>query len=111
MGPRPEAQTDKEDAPMVATKQDTRKDSASRLIDTIEDAEQSAIAAVRKFVDAIDDVFPAIREDAPRRKIIDSAFRMVEQLASASNHLAKDIVTVTDKAPTERETKAPPPRP
>lgn len=68
---------------------------ATRLIDTIEDAERSTLEAVRKFVDTVDGAFPDIGEDGPRRKIIDSAFKMVEQLVGASNQLAQGIVTET----------------
>jgi hypothetical protein len=49
---------------------------------------------VRKFVDTVDGAFPDLDEDGPRRKIIDSAFKMVEQLVGASNELAQNIVDV-----------------
>ena len=73
-------------------------DTATRLIDTIGDTEQAALEAVRKFVDTVDGVFPDLTEDGPRRKIIDSAFRMTEQLVGASNQLATNVVKVTESA-------------
>ena len=87
----------------TATKTKTRteattEDPAARLMTTIEETEQTALEAVRKFVDTVDGVFPDLVEDGPRRKIIDSAFSMVEQLVSASNQLARNIVDVTEKA-------------
>ena len=51
----------------------------------IEHAEQSSLEAVRKFLDTVDSVFPDLSEDGPRRKIIDSAFKMTEQLVGSSN--------------------------
>lgn len=53
---------------------------------------------MRKFVDTVDSVFPDVTADGPRRTIIDSAFKMVEQLIGASNRLAQNIVTVTESA-------------
>ena len=71
--------------------------SGTRLIDTIEDAERASLEAVRKFVDTVDGVFPALGDDAPRRKIIDAAFRMTENLVGASNRLAQNVLDVTEK--------------
>jgi hypothetical protein len=70
------------------------EDAASRLIQTIDETEHSTLEAVRKFVDTVDGAFPDLDEDGPRRKIIDSAFKMVEQLVGASNELAQNIVDV-----------------
>jgi hypothetical protein len=42
-----------------------------------------------------------VSEDGPRKKVIDSAFEMVEQLVSASNQLAQNVVDLTEKALTE----------
>ena len=70
----------------------------TRLIDTIEHAEHVSLEAVRNFLDTVDGVFPHLGgEDGPRRKIIDSAFKMTEQLVSASTGLAKNILEVTEK--------------
>lgn len=86
----------------TTTKADTTKadtgSEATRIIGSIEDAEHSALEAVRKFVDTVDGAFPDIGEDGPRRKIIDSAFKMVEQLLGATNELAANIVDVTERA-------------
>ena len=84
-----------------------REDGATRLIDTIEHAEKTSLEAVRNFLDTVDGVFPHVGgEDGPRRKIIDSAFKMTEQLVSTSTGLAKNILTVTEKALRESEGKS-----
>ena len=88
---------------MTNTEQAARDDGAIRLIDSVEDAEHSALEAVRKFLDTVDGVFPDVSEDGPRRKIIDSAFKMTEQLVGASNQLARRVVTVTEDALGEYE--------
>jgi hypothetical protein len=85
------------------TQQDT---SATRVIESVQHAEQAAFEAVRAFVDTVDDVFPDVTSegDGPRRQIIDSAFRMVEKLVGTSNELAESVVRVSARAMEERST-------
>ena len=83
---------------MTKTEPAAQPDNASRLIESIQDLEQSALEAVRRFVDTVDAQFPDVREDGPRRKIIDSAFKMTEKMVNASNRLAENIVAVTESA-------------
>jgi len=92
---------------MSSTEQKARDDGAIRIIDSVEDAEHSALEAVRKFLDTVDGVFPDAGEDGPRRKIIDSAFKMTEQLVGASNQLARRVVAVTEDALDEYEKSGP----
>ena len=71
--------------------------SAARLLDTIEEAGTASLEALRRFADTVDGVFPHLGADeGPRRKIIDSAFKMTEQLVSNSTRLAKRILDVTE---------------
>ena len=85
-----------------------KSDGAARLIDTIQDAENHSPDAVRKFLDTVDGAFPDLSHDndGPRRKIIDSAFKMTEQLVGASNDLARTVLDLTQTAmkDSERET-------
>jgi len=76
-------------------------DDATRIIESLQDAEQSAVEAVRKFLDTVNGAFADVSEDSPRRRIIDSAFKMTEQLVGASNQLAQRIVKVTENALSE----------
>ena len=46
------------------------------------------LESVRKLIDTVDSVFPDVTEDGPRRTIIDSAFKMVEQLVGAVDPVA-----------------------
>ena len=85
----------------------TKESGATRLIDTIEHAEHVSLEAVRNFLDTVDGVFPRLGgDDGPRRKIIDSAFKMTEQLVAASTRMAQNILAVTEKALTESDRKA-----
>ena len=65
---------------MTPTKLDTRDDNANRIIESLQDAEHSALESVRKFVDAVDGAFPNVGESGARKKILDAAFKMTEQL-------------------------------
>jgi hypothetical protein len=94
---------------ITKTEPTTRDDGLTRIGDSVEDAEQSALEAVRRFLDTVDGVFPKVSEDRPRRKIIDSAFKMTEQLVGASNQLARRVVKVTEDALGEYESKKPSP--
>ena len=78
----------------------TKRTGTARLVDTIEDAEHTSLEAVRTFLDTVDSVIPHRGgDDGPRRKIIDSAFRMTEQLA-------QNFLDVTRKALTESGRKS-----
>jgi hypothetical protein len=93
--------------PATKTEPDTRDNGAIRIIESVEDAEQSALEAVRKFLDSVNGVFRDVNEDGPRRKIIDAAFKMTEQVVGASNQLARRIVNVTETALGDLERNAP----
>ena len=82
-----------------------KRTGTNRLVDTIEEAEHTSLEAVRKFVDTVDSVFPHLGgDDGPRRKIVDSAFRMTEQLV-------QNFLDVTRKAVTESGRKSAPKAP
>jgi hypothetical protein len=90
---------------MIATQ--TKEDSNIRIVDSIERAEEVSLEAVRNFLDSIDSVFPHLGGDeGPRRKIIDSAFKMTEQLVGAVNQLARNILDVTQKTLSESDKKS-----
>jgi hypothetical protein len=87
---------------MIATQ--TKDDGNTRIVDSIERAEQVSLEAVRNFLDNVDSVFPHLGGDeGPRRKIIDSAFKMTEQLVGAANQLARNVLAVTEKALSESD--------
>ena len=79
-------------------------DGADRIIESVQDAESSALEAVRKFLDTVNGVFPDLVSDGSARKqIIDSAFTMTEQLVGTSNQLAQRIVKIGQNALGESE--------
>ncbi len=83
------------------------KEDRTRLVDSIERVERDSLEAVRRFLDSVDSVFPrSVADNGPRRKIIDSAFKMTEDLVGAANGLARNILDSTGKALAERDRKS-----
>jgi hypothetical protein len=82
----------------ASTEQGGVAEGASRVIQSASEAERFALEAVRKFIETVDSVFPDVGEDGPRRKVIDSAFKMTEQLVGSWNQVAEKILKVTSDA-------------
>lgn len=76
----------------------TSTETARKLIGSLADSEKSALDAARRFVDTVNDTVPDTSEDGPRSKIIDSAFRMTQELVDAGNRLAMNVVDSTEDA-------------
>lgn len=82
---------------------------AERVIQSIKEAENSALAAVHKFVDTVNDAIPDVGgEDGRRKNVIDSAFKMTEQLVGTWTDMARHLVKVSQDALDEsgKQTKA-----
>ena len=80
---------------MANTRRRVRDDSADRIIESLAGTENAALEAVRKFVDTVNDAFPHLGEGGgTRQKIIDSAFKMTEELVGTSNQFAQRLVKV-----------------
>ncbi len=82
---------------MATSKNTSDSTGAANLVDSIEDIEQSTLAAVRRFIDNVDGALPALSDDRPRTKIIDSAFEMVEQLVGASNNFTRKMFDAAEE--------------
>ena len=61
-----------------------------RVIDALAGAEQTALEAVRRFLETVNGAVPD--SDGARSKIIESAFRMTEELVGTSNEFAHRLV-------------------
>ncbi len=59
---------------------------------------------MRKFLEAVDSVFPDVGDDRPRRKVIDSAFEMTEQLVGSWNQVADKVLKATSDALAQAKT-------
>jgi hypothetical protein len=83
----------------MTEKQDEAVERTNGLIESVRDVEDSVLEAVRRFVDTVNGAFPDVSEDGPRSRIIDSAFKMTEQLVGASTEFAEKIVKTASSAP------------
>ncbi len=79
---------------MAAAKTTAHDDGVERIIDSLADAERSALEAVRSFLDSVNGAFPHGEHGGPRQKIIDSAFKMTEELVGSSNEFAHRLIRV-----------------
>jgi hypothetical protein len=78
---------------MASPARRNQDEGADRVITSVARAEKTAIDAVRDFVETVNRAFPDVGDDrGPRQQIIDSAFKMTEQLVGASNELAHRVV-------------------
>jgi hypothetical protein len=83
--------------PMTGT--ETGSGSVDRMIESFRDTGNNALESVRKFLDTVNGAFPDVGADnGPRQRIIDSAFKMTEQLVGASTQLAEKIVEASQGA-------------
>ena len=70
-----------------------KEEGADRVIASVARAEETAIKAVRDFVETVNRTFAdGDKDSSHRQQIIDSAFKMTEQLVGASNELAHRVV-------------------
>lgn len=70
-----------------------REDGADRIIDSLAEAERAALEAVRRFLDTVNGAFPDVGPDGEvRQRVIDSAFRMTEELVGTSSEFAHRLV-------------------
>jgi len=73
--------------------------SPDRIIESFHGAGNTALESVRKFLDTVSGVLPDVRaDDGRRQQIIDSAFKMTEELVGVSTQLAEKIVTASREA-------------
>ncbi len=79
------------DSIMTPTK---KSGTVERMIESGREAEEVALEALRKFLDTVDSVFPDAGQEGPRRKIIDSAINLTEQLVGTWTQLAERIPEV-----------------
>jgi len=83
---------------VIATEDRSRRSPTIELIEAVHDADELAIEAVRKFVETVNGILPDVRDDAVRRKIIDSAVNMTERVVDASTEFAGNVATAARDA-------------
>lgn len=66
-------------------------DLSDEVLESVGAGRQSVIEAVRKFVDALDEAMPNVVDPTLRKKILDAALDLADQLGSATNEFARSI--------------------
>ena len=65
---------------------------SDEVLESVGARQQSAIEAVRKFVDTVDEAMPNFVDPELRKKILDAALDLAEQLATSTNEFLRSIV-------------------
>jgi hypothetical protein len=95
----PHGRGDDKEVVMATRRARSREDGADRIIDSLAEAERTALEAVRRFLDTVNSSFPDVGPDGgARQRIIDSAFKMTDELVGTSNEFAHRLVKVGSEA-------------
>jgi hypothetical protein len=77
-------------------------DLSEEVLKTVETGQRAAIEAVRKFVDTVDEAFPAIGDRPSRREtLIDAALDMVDKIVTTQYDFLRSIVRSADRSLTK----------
>lgn len=72
---------------------------SEEVLKSVEAGQRAAIEAVRKFVDTVDEVLPAIGDRPSRREtIIDGALEMADKLVTTQYDFLRGVVRSADRA-------------
>jgi hypothetical protein len=74
-------------------------DLSERVLEQIKESQESAIEAVRKFMESVDDALPPHGEERSRRQeVIDSALEMSEKLVKTQYDFLSNVVRSAGQA-------------
>ena len=77
----------------------TTADLSDDVLKSVEAGQRAAIEAVRKFVDTVDEVLPAIGERPSRREaVIDAALEMADKLVTTQYDFLRSVVRSADRS-------------
>jgi len=77
---------------------DKSSELSEEVLKSIEAAQRSAIEAVRKFVDTVDEVLPALGDRPSRREqVIDAALDMADRLVTSQYDFLRSVVRSADR--------------
>jgi hypothetical protein len=72
---------------------------SERVLEQIKESQESAIEAVRKFMESVDDALPPHGEERSRRQeVIDSALEMSEKLVKTQYDFLSNVVRSAGQA-------------
>ena len=77
---------------------DRTAEMSENVLKSVENAQKAAIEAVRKFVDTLDGMAPAIGDPAGREEIIDAALDMADKLVTTQYEFLRGVVHNADRS-------------
>jgi hypothetical protein len=75
-----------------------RAEVADRVIQTIKKGETSSLDAVHEFINVVHGAIPDVGGSEGRKAVIDSAFKMTEQLVGAWSDVARQLAKESQDA-------------
>ena len=78
---------------------DRTAEMSAEVLQAVEDGQRAAIAAVRKFVDTVDEAIPALGDRPSRREqVIDAALDMADRLVTTQYEFLRSVVRSADRS-------------
>lgn len=94
-GPRAHEKAEKDSVRAV----DRTAELSQEVLTSVEAGQRAALAAVRKFVDTVDESLPAIGERPSRREtVIDAAMNMADSLITTQYDFLRSVVRSADRS-------------
>jgi len=78
---------------------DRTAEMSTEVLKAVEDGQRAVIAAVRKFVDTVDEAIPALGDRPSRREqVIDAALDMADKLVTTQYEFLRSVVRSADRS-------------
>ena len=75
---------------------------SDEVLESVETGRRAAIAAVRKFVDTVDEATPALVDPALRKTIVDAALDLTDSLVTTRLEFLRNVVRSASEAVSSR---------
>ena len=97
--PEPRTAEESTAAAKAADLADKTAELSQEVLSSVEAGQRAAIAAVRKFVDTVDEALPAIGDRPSRReKVIDAALDMADKLVTTQYDFLRTVVRSAERS-------------
>jgi len=98
-GPRAGEAAEKDRAATLKSAVDRTAELSQEVLKSVEAGQRAALAAVRRFVDTVDEALPAIGDRPSRREtVIDAALDMADKLVTTQYDFLRNIVRSADRS-------------
>ncbi len=65
---------------------------SDEVLESVEAGQRAAIAAVRKFIDTVDEATPALVDPALRKTVVDAALDLADSLVTTRSEFLRNVV-------------------